>query len=272
MASWPIDGCQPSLAIKGQQPRAESAQELGPGMEGQHPLPAHLVRKQTIFDVGGGHLHQGLGVLLARRVEAGRVEHAYHLALGIAHRRGGAGDVAQLEKVVLPARHLHRCAGGQCGAQAVGAGDALAPQTAGQDAGVGTTHGEAVVGVEVEDHAFAVSKGQQEVAAGDLARQGFQLGLGQPAHDLAALAAPGQVVRLDHGHRHGGAGGQPDIQATRPAVQDHAGGQPIGRQGHAAGLDGPRVGQRALVGRRHVVSPRAGRRRLAWYARTAAPS
>ena len=180
---------QPAVAVKSQQAGAQRAKKLGPRVHGQQPVAAHLVRQQAVLDVRGGHLHQRLGMALARFVERRRIQHTHHLAPGVAHRRGRARDAAERQEVMLHAGDGHAGAHGQCRAQAVGAGHIFGPHAAGQDAGTRAAHVEAVVAVQVQDHAFAVGKSQQEIAAGDLARQRFELGLRQPAHEFAALAA-----------------------------------------------------------------------------------
>ena len=259
----PVQGHQHTLPIKGQQTGAQRAQEFGARVDGQDPLPAHLVRQQAVFNVRGRHLNQRLRVALARLVVRRSVQHAHHLAVRVAHRRRGARDVAQLQKIVLQAGDGNGRACSQRCAQAVGAGHTFGPHAAGQDARIAAAHAEAVVGVEVEDDALLVSKGQQEVAACNLARQGFQLGLGQAPDELRPFAPAGQVGGFHHGHGQRCRRHQARLQAARPAVQDHAGRQAIGRHGHATGPDGAGMRQRAVVARgQHGLSPRAGRRQL----------
>ena len=163
-----VQRLQRAAAVEGQQPGAERAQELGPRVQRQQPVAAHLVLQQAVLDVRGRHLHQCLRVVLARGEVARRVEHADDVAAGVVHRRGSARDVAQAQVEVLQARDGHRAAGGQRRAQAVGAAQRLAPAAAGDDGGAVVAHREAVVGVEVEDHALAVGKGEQEVRTRDL--------------------------------------------------------------------------------------------------------
>ena len=116
------------------------------------------------------------------------------------------------------------------------------PDAAGQDAGVGAAHRKAVVGVQVQDHAFLVGKGQQEVGPGNLLRQGFQLSLGQSARHSGAVAAARQVGGVHHRNQRWPGAVQPGLHAAHPAVQDGGGGQAIGRQRVAAGAHGLGMG------------------------------
>jgi hypothetical protein len=150
----------------------------------------------------------------------------------------------------------HGLPGGQRGAQAVGAGHRLVPVAAGDDAAVVAVAAavEAAVGLQVQDHAVGVGKGQQVVAAGDLPRQRHQFGLGQAEHGLGAVAAPRQLGGLHHRHAHRRAGVQAVVQAARPAVQHQRGRWRLGGQPGAA--LGQRVGS-CQVARR--VAERVGR-------------
>ena len=81
-----IERAQAAGVVEGQQPGRQRAQVLGTRVQGQHPALAHLVQQQVVLDVGGRHLHQRLGVLLARCVTGRSVQHADDIARRIAHR------------------------------------------------------------------------------------------------------------------------------------------------------------------------------------------
>ena len=242
-----VGGLQLARFIKGQQPRRQGVQILGAGVDGQHQLLAHLMHEHAVFDVRHGHLHQGLGMALARFEVRRGIEHTDDRARSVAHRCGRARDLAQAVEVMLHAGDGDRLPGCQRRAQAVGATKRLAPAAAGDDASVAAAHRESVVSVEVEDDAVVVGEGQQEVRAGDLLRQRFKLGACQAAHELAAFAPAHQVVVRHDLHRQRRSGVQPTVHAAHPAVQHQRGWQPVGWQRIAARTHRAGVGQRHLL-------------------------
>ena len=152
---------------------------------------------------------------------------------------------------MLEAIDGHRAAARQRRAQAVGAGHVLGPQTALHDAGVRAA-AKAVVGVEVEDHAVVVGKGEQEVAAGDLLHQRLEFGQRELAREADLVAPPRKIGTVHNLDARRGGDVQPGLGAAHPAVEDVGWRQPVGRHRRAARPHRPCVGQHALTAWCHV--------------------
>jgi hypothetical protein len=124
------------------------------------------------------------------------------------------------------------------------------------DARTRAAHHEAGVCVQIEDHAFVVGKGEQEVRPGNLRGQGLEFGLRQPAHESSTLTALRQVAGQHHRNLHRCIGVQAAAHAAHPAVQDLSRRQAFGRQCVAARPHGIGAGHRQRVSPQHGVSSR----------------
>jgi hypothetical protein len=163
----------PAVFRQRQQTFGDGADAFWPSVQAQSHGRTVLRLEELVLDHAGRRADQAEGVRVVAAPVARDVEHAEQLARRVGNRRCGAGQEGIALQVVLGAMHDDSGAGGQRGADGIGAAPLLVPDRAGAQRNAGRLVGKPGVAQRVQQHALRVGQDDHAVAVTDLLAQKF---------------------------------------------------------------------------------------------------